>query len=149
MTSSTMPATTGSIGQARPSISGPIGDLYRSEPAFTIAGLLFVAVMIPTAVAAVLDDRMFHGVGIWTKPIKFHLALAVYLLTLAFYARWLPAGMTSRRSYRLYVGVVLFAIAAESVWISGAASIGTASHFNDGTTTAAVLFAIMGMLAAS
>ena len=32
------------------------------------------------------------------------MALAIFALTMAVYARWLPAGMTARRWYRVYVG---------------------------------------------
>lgn len=125
-----------------------LAGLYRSEPFFTIAGLLFVAAMVPTAFAGLLDDRLYNGVDIWTKPMKFHFALAVYLLTLAFYARWLPAGMVARPWYRIYAAVVLVAILGETLWISGAAALGTGSHFNTGTPLAALLFQIMGGLAA-
>jgi hypothetical protein len=127
--------------------AGVLAGLYRSEPAFTIAGLLALAVMLPTGMAAVVDERLFQGIDNWEKPLKFQFALAVYLLTLAFYARWLPAGMTARTSYRIYSGVVVAAIAAEIVWISGAAAFGTASHFNESSPVMAGLYAVMGMLA--
>jgi hypothetical protein len=129
-------------------LSGALRDLYRAEPIFTIAGLVLLALMVPTGMAAVVDDRLFHGIDIWEKPLKFDFALAFYLLTLAFFARWLPAGMTARTGYRLYAGVVVAAIAAETVWISGAATYGTASHFNESTPFHAVLYAVMGGLAA-
>ena len=103
--------------------------------------------MLPTATAAVLDDRLFQGVDIWEKPLKFQFALAVYLLTLAFYARWLPDGLTARTGYRLYAGVVMAAIAAEVVWITGAAAYGTASHFNESVPLLAALYPVMGVLA--
>ena len=123
---------------------GLLAACYRSEPAFTIAGLVLLALMLPTGMAAVVDDRLFHGVDIWEKPLKFQFALAVYLMTLAFYARWLPAGMTARPGYRIYAGAVVAAIGAEVSWISGAAALGTASHFNERTPT---LYAVMGGLA--
>jgi hypothetical protein len=124
-----------------------LAGFYRREPVFTIAGLAILGLMLPTAAAAVLDERMFQGIDIWEKPLKFQFALAVYLLTLAFYARWLPAGMTARTSYRVYAGVVVTAIAAEVAWISGAAAFGTGSHFNESTPALAALYAVMGMLA--
>ncbi len=44
-------------------------------------------------VAMRVDDRLFNGINVWDKPLKFEIAIAVYLLTLAFYARFLPAAM--------------------------------------------------------
>ena len=55
--------------------------------------------------------------------------------------------MTRRTGYRAYAGIVVAAIAAEIVWISGAAAFGTASHFNESTPAMAALYAVMGMLA--
>ena len=49
-----------------------------------------LAAMAPTAFAALVDSREFLGIDVWMKPFKFELALAVYTLTLAFFARFLP-----------------------------------------------------------
>jgi hypothetical protein len=94
-----------------------------------------------------LDVRLFQGESVWVKPVKFQVALTVYLLTLAFFARWLPAGMAARRSYRIYAGVVVFAILAELAWIGGASMHGVGSHFNHGTPLMARLYSLMGLFA--
>ena len=146
-----MPTAFATPAAARPgrvtSIPEALAGLYRSEPIFTIAGLVLLAAMVPTAMAGIVDDRTLHGIDIWLKPLKFHFALTVYLLTLAFYARWLPAGMTARTGYRFYAGAVVAAIAAETLWISGAAAHGVASHFNEATPLMAALYSVMGVLA--
>ena len=103
--------------------------------------------LLVTLAAAALDPRVFQGDDIWLKPIKFQIALTIYLLTLAFFARWLPAGMTERRAYRVYAGVVVFSILAELAWIGGAAMAGTASHFNDATPALSALYKLMGAFA--
>ena len=51
-----------------------------------------------------LDPRLFQGDDIWLKPVKFQIALTIYFLTLAFFARWLPAGMTAGARWRVYAG---------------------------------------------
>jgi hypothetical protein len=117
-----------------------------AEPRLFDLGALLLIAMLPTGFAALVDARTFLGVDIWEKPLKFEFALAVYLLTLVLFAPLLPAGTTSRRWYRLYVGAVLVAILAEMIWIAGAAAVGTASHFNAGPV-GQVVYPLMGMLA--
>ena len=106
---------------------------FAAEPRFAATGLLFLLSLAVTLAAATIDPRLFQGDDIWLKPIKFQIALAIYFLTLAFFARWLPAGMTERRSWRIYAGLVAFATIAEMLWIGGAAMAGTASHYNQTT----------------
>lgn len=116
------------------------------EPVFTAAGLVFLMMILPTLMAMLADDRLHHGIDIWLKPLKFQIALAIFALTMAAYARWLPAGMIGRRWYRWYVGSVVFAMGAEIAWISGAAALGTSSHFNP-TPVGMAFYAAAGVLA--
>lgn len=121
--------------------------LFDAEPLFAASGLLIGLSLAPTLATMALDHRQFLGENVWLKPIKFQIALTLYLLTLAFFARWLPAGMTARRSYRVYSGVVIFAIVAELIWVSGAAMYGTASHFNVTNPLMQGIYGLMGLLA--
>jgi hypothetical protein len=121
--------------------------LFDAEPLFAATGLLIGLSLAPTLAAMALDHRQFLGENVWLKPIKFQIALTLYLLTLAFFARWLPAGMTARRSYRFYSGVVILAIVAELSWVSGAAMYGIASHFNVTTPVMQGIYGLMGLLA--
>ena len=73
-----------------------MGTLFV-DPAFTAAGLVFLLMIPPTLVAMLADDRLHLGLDIWLKPLKFQIALAIFALTMAAYARWLPAGTTGRR----------------------------------------------------
>jgi hypothetical protein len=121
-------------------------SLHDAESRFFGLGMLMLFAMAPTAFAAVADDRTFLGADIWLKPLKFEAALFVYLVTLSFFARFLPAGTTVRPWYRLYGLAVIIAIVAEMIWIGGAAALGTASHFNRGSIGGA-LYSVMGVLA--
>ena len=118
--------------------------LRLSEPRFFGAAILMLVAIAPTAFASLVDQRGFLGIDVWMKPLKFEAALFVYLLTLAFFARFLPAGIGERRWYRLYSSIVVFAIVAEMIWIGGAALLGTASHFNRGPI-GGILYSIMGL----
>lgn len=120
---------------------------FGVEPLLTVTGVIIALSLVLTLPAMTLDPRLFQGENIWIKPVKFQVALSVYALTLAFFARWLPKGMTTRRSYRVYMGVVVFCLAAELLWIGGAAMYGTASHFNSANPMMAALYGLMGLFA--
>lgn len=108
---------------------------------------LFVALAaLPLMVAYGMDDRLFQGDNVWLKPLKFHLALAVYTGTLAIFAMLLPEGTFASRRWRIYIGIVTICILGELLWIGGAAALGTASHFNvEGVWMA--LYSLMGVAA--
>ena len=124
-----------------------LSSLLGAEPLFAAAGILVALSLLVTVPALFLDDRLFQAENVWIKPITFQLSLALYLLTLAFFARWLPAGMTGRRAYRLFAAAVVFAIIAELVWIGMAAMYAVASHFNQTNPLMVTLYPVMGALA--
>lgn len=112
-----------------------------------------LAITLVTALAALplmfahgLDPRQFQGDGIWVKPLKFHLALTVYVGSLTLFAMLLPEGTFSSRSWRAYIALVILCILAELLWIGAAAALGTASHFNL-TGVWAPLYSLMGAAA--
>jgi hypothetical protein len=126
---------------------GLLEGMHRDAPVLTALGALLTLSLVPTLAAMHLDDRLFQGDSIWLKPVKFQIALAIYVLTLAVYARWLPPSLRAARWFRVYIGIVTFAILAELVWIGGAAALGTASHFNFSTPLSGALYNLMGALA--
>ncbi len=120
--------------------------LWTDAPAFTGLALFIALTAVPLLAAALIDPRLFLGAPIWQKPLQFHLALGVYILTLAFFARFLPTGMASR-PWRIYAGVVCFCILAELGWVGGAASFGIASHFNVDDPVMGTIYGFMGLFA--
>ena len=127
--------------------AGLLDRMHRDAPVLTALGLLLALSLAPTLAAMQIDDRMFQGDSVWLKPVKFQIALAIYALTLAAYARWLPQTVRAAGWFRVYLGVVTFAILAELVWIGGAAALGTASHFNTSTPVWSALYGLMGLFA--
>lgn len=119
----------------------------RHEPLFAGAAVALALLTVPLGLALVLDGRTVGGELVWVKPMKFAVALTLYLGTLAWFATWLPERMRRSPWYRLHAAVVVVAIAAEMVWIVGAAAFGTTSHFNVATPMMATLYGIMGILA--
>jgi len=116
------------------------------EPRLFDLGALLLIAILPTAFAALVDPRMFLGINIWDKPLKFEFALVVFLMTLVLFARFVPAATRARRWYRLYVTAACFGIVVEMVWIAAAAAIGTASHFNQ-TPLGMAIYSAMGVFA--
>ena len=86
---------------------------WLAEPTFAAVGVVLTLAALPLLAAGAVDGRLFQGIDIWSKPLKFALALAIYVFTLSVYARWLPSGTVARRWFRVYVGTVAFAIAYE------------------------------------
>jgi hypothetical protein len=121
-----------------------LAEAFRREPLFAGAALVLAVAMLPTLLALGIDARTFQGENIWIKPLKFELSLGLYLATLAWFAGWLPRGMTDTVWYKVYAAIVVFCIIAEMLWVGGAAALGTASHFNTQTPG---LYGLMGILA--
>jgi hypothetical protein len=122
-------------------------EVFRREPLYAGAALCLAALIAPTLVAMLLDGRTLAGVYVWLKPLRFEFALTVYLATLAWFAGWLPQGVSTTRWYRIYSACVVFAVAAEIIWIGRAASLGIASHFNESSPILAWTYRLMGGLA--
>ena len=95
--------------------------------------LVLTLVALPTALALAIDERMLGHFNVWTKPLKFQLALALQTATLAWalgqltpalrrlaMPRWLATG---------WVAVALY----EASFITLQGARGVASHFNRAT----------------
>jgi hypothetical protein len=130
--------------QSAPDRHSRINAVFSREPLFAGAALCLAISMVPTAFAMLIDPRTFQGINIWIKPLKFEFALSVYLATLAWFAGWLPRGTLTSVWYRGFAAMVVFAIAAEMIWVGGAAALGVGSHFN---TSIRGLYPLMGVFA--
>jgi hypothetical protein len=120
--------------------------IWSDAPAFSRLAFFIALTALPLLAAEMIDTRSFLDAPVWQKPLQFHLALSIYLITLAFFARFLPQGMQSRR-WRIYAGIVCFCIVAELIWVGGAASHAIASHFNVDNVLMGTIYGLMGMFA--
>jgi hypothetical protein len=116
-------------------------------PAFTMLAMLLALGLLPLYAAMALDTRIFQGESPWMKPVKFHYALLIYTLSLAFFARFMPASTRQGRAWRWFSAAVITAITAEVIWLSGAAMLNTASHFNTEVPFLAAVYPVMGVFA--
>jgi|688.fasta_scaffold105350_3 hypothetical protein len=135
--------------QARASPPGPftLARLAADSPRYTPLAVLIALAMLPLLGAWALDERLFQGINIWIKPLKFHAALAIYLLTLAAFSRFASPEVRARPWWRWHERAVVVAVVLELAWIGGAAALGTGSHFNQSTPLATALYSLMGAAA--
>lgn len=100
--------------------------------------------LIPLLLAGIIfDERLVTGINPWIKPLKFAVAGAVYLLTLAWFMGDLPASEKARRRVSRLVAL---SMSAEIVLITLQAARGASSHFNNSTPFDAAVFGLMGLM---
>ena len=124
-----------------------LARLAADSPRYTSLAILLAAAIVPLLGALVLDARLFQGINVWIKPLKFHIAIVVYLITLAVFARFTSAEITRKPWWQWHERAVVLAIVLELIWIGGAAALATGSHFNQSTPIWAALYSVMGIAA--
>ena len=123
-----------------------LARLANDSPRYTGLAVLLALAMLPLLGALALDTRLFQGINVWIKPLKFHIALVVYLVTLAVFSRFASTDITRSPWWRWHERAVVLAVVLEMVWIGAAAALATASHFNEAPVWAA-LYSLMGFAA--
>lgn len=83
------------------------------------------------------------GANAWFKPAKFAFSIAVYALTMAWFAAYLPDF-----NLKLYNYVVIVLLGFELIYIAVQAGRGQLSHYNVSTPLYAVLYRLMAIAAA-
>ena len=87
-----------------------LAELGRRQPVLAGTGILIGLAAIPMSLAGLLDPRLFNGFDVWIKPIKFAVAIFLYMLTLAFFTGWV--GEKERRKWWFNAAVRIVAAAA-------------------------------------
>lgn len=123
-----------------------LARLASDSPRYTRLAVLLAVAMLPLLGAFALDTRLFQGVNVWIKPLKFHVAIVVYLVTLAVLVRFASSEITRRRWWVWHERAVVIAVVIEMVWIGTAAALATSSHFNEAPVWAAI-YSLMGAAA--
>jgi uncharacterized membrane protein len=137
---------------APPSTRGPL-DLWREllqrQRTLVLFALFMALATLPTLVAMGLDERLFRGVSIWAKPLKFMISLCVFSLSTAWFIGLLPLQQRQTRAVRLVVWTIVIAGVAEVAYISLQAALGQASHYNVSDRFHVVMYQLMGVGALS
>lgn len=121
------------------------GHAYRGQPMLAAFAVLMLLALVPTALALGFDVRTLNGINVWIKPLKFEFSLAVQLLTVAWLLLCLPPERRDTRLIRVLSALMVAAAAFEIAYIILQASRGEASHFNESTPTARLLYMLMGV----
>jgi hypothetical protein len=119
-------------------------EMHARQPALATAAELCLLAAIPVVLAGMLDDRQVNEVGIWLKPLKFLVSLAVYYATLAWFHGYLSEDVRARRLGRVLVGLPIVVGLLEMTWLLGTAAVGQPSHFNRDAPIYAVTYSLAG-----
>ena len=129
----------------RLAISPLIREAHAGSPLLWRSALIFFAFFVIIYAGTFIDSRLFNGVSVWEKPAKFFLSLSLQMATLACGLSLLPANDRQAPAIRIASLVFLAAAIGEMAYITFRAARGEASHFNETTTIAWLLFALMGL----
>jgi hypothetical protein len=120
-------------------------EALRRERTLTLFALFMALVMLPALVAMGLDDRLFRGVSIWAKPLKFMASMSLFAICTAWFMGLVPAAQRGSRALRLVVCTIVIAGAAEVGYISLQAALGQSSHYNVTSLFHKVAYQLMGL----
>jgi hypothetical protein len=122
-----------------------LGELGVRQPVLTGTAILIGLAVVPMGLASALDPRLFNGIDVWIKPIKFATAILLYLLTLAFFVGWIATNDRQKWWFNAAVWTVAAAAIFEIGYIGFQASLAEASHFNRADVLHIALYAAMGL----
>jgi hypothetical protein len=122
-----------------------LGELGVRQPVLAGTAILIGLAVVPMFLAGLFDPRLFNGIDVWIKPIKFATAIFLYLLTLAFFAGWVARKDQQKWWFIAAVWIVAAAAIFEIAYIAFQASQAQASHFNDADALHVALYAAMGV----
>ena len=114
-------------------------------PGLWWGGWLVLALSVPLLLLGWWDARTLLGVSVWSKPWKFHVSVALHLLTLAWFAALLPHTPQRAKGMGRMTAVALACSALELGYITWRAARGEASHYNIATPLAGMMYAAMGV----
>ncbi|MEN9629332.1 MAG: hypothetical protein RJA10_2559 [Pseudomonadota bacterium] len=121
--------------------------MWQAEPRLMAFALLMLAAALPATAGLGLDDRLFRGVNVWVKPIKFMLASALLALTTAWFATHLQAAALRGRALRALSWTLIVSAGFEVLYITLQAALGQASHYNVGDAFHGLMYSLMGLFA--
>lgn len=114
---------------------------------FVALTLIFSVLTLPAIAAYALDARLFNGVNVWIKPIKFLVSMVVMFATLA-WALTVAPGATTGQPIETVLAIALGVLAAgEIAYIALQAGQASASHYNTSTPFHRAMYGVMGIAA--
>ena len=121
--------------------------LNYSQKVWYQAAFILLACIPVIVFANYLDTRTLNDIGIWVKPLKFHISTALHLLTFAFLAQFLPHKTATSKWLACLALITAAATIVEMFLIDLQATRGVQSHFNFTTQKDAAIYTLMGVAA--
>jgi hypothetical protein len=117
--------------------------MFRADHLWWAATAGFVAILLVTLCVSAFDQRQIGSDGVWVKPIKFQISLAIHFATLAAIAGLLSATQRTG-TFLFWIAVISVGSAVfEIVYIMIQAARQQASHFNQSTLLYRTMYALM------
>ncbi|MFO1170186.1 MAG: hypothetical protein U1E49_04375 [Hyphomicrobiaceae bacterium] len=114
------------------------------DPARHVVAFM-AALAVPALIAYGFDDRLLHGVSVWSKPLKFQAALGLHFATLLILAPLLSAEARRSRTLRWSMLAAATMAVLEIAYMTLQAARGRASHFNVETMPEQLAYSLMGV----
>ncbi|MCA3160509.1 MAG: hypothetical protein ING23_19360 [Roseomonas sp.] len=134
---------------SHPSLPLPSRAAYDGSALLAVTAAMLALAMVPTALAGLLDQRLFNGINIWIKPLKFQASLVLHLVTIAWALLALPEQMRRTRTVSILAWALVAAAMFEGGYITWQASRGAGSHYNLTSPWSAAMYRLMGVGAAT
>jgi hypothetical protein len=114
----------------------------RGSPQLWWSSVVMLIGMVLCFALPFIDARLIAGVNVWEKPAKFFLSLVVQAITVAWAISLVSHKM---RGVKTATWIFIFASWFETAYIFYRASRGEASHFNQTSVFAIIMYALMGV----
>lgn len=121
-----------------------LAEFLDRQRTLALYGIALLIAALPLFILQLVDPRLFDGVSVWVKPVKFLVSIGVFALTAAWFFGYIRPERRSALSMRITVWTLIAMGSFEIIWISWQASQGLASHFNTSTPFFTVMYALMG-----
>ncbi|MBL8344323.1 MAG: hypothetical protein JNN03_02705 [Rubrivivax sp.] len=120
-------------------------QLFARERRLTVFAALLLALLVPMAIAAGLDERVLRGANVWIKPMKFALSIALLALTTAWFVGHLQVAHRRGRAVNRIVWLLIGTGSFELGYIALQAALGEGSHYNVGDPLHGIMYSLMGL----
>mgnify|MGYP001791910255 FL=1 len=109
--------------------------------------LLMAASFLVFLPAMIIDPRVLDSAGVWVKPQKFNISLALHFFTIAVLAQQVPREVRNGPTLILFSYIGGFSLLFEYVWVGLQAAQAKRSHFNFDSEFEGLMYLGMGIAA--
>jgi hypothetical protein len=110
-------------------------------------GFFMLIALLLTYIWSFNDSRLIRDVGVWSKPMKFMAATALFAWTSIWVLKVANSRIDQLRLFNWIVGLIVVTSLFEVVYISYQASQASASHYNVSDPFHAFMFGLMAIAA--